>query len=417
MRGSALVLVALVAGCTNPRLVAGSLQKTQASLVRANEIHARACAPRELAQATSNLAFARLEFTQGDVRRASEHLALAQAAAALALEVAGPCGTADRDGDGVADVVDRCPDEVEDLDGDRDGDGCRDIDPDDDEDMDGIANIDDACVDTPEDMDGDADDDGCPETSVDSDGDQVVDTQDRCPAEAEDADGWEDEDGCPDPDNDLDGIPDLLDACPTVKEDVDGWNDDDGCPDPDNDGDGVPDKTDRCPDEPGDRARDGCPLDDADQDGIADANDRCPGQPETRNGYLDTDGCPDIPPTRVRVTTTRIELLEPLSFTSGTADISEGKAALDEVARVLADDPTLRLRIEGHTDSQGDPAANLELSERRAGSVRVYLVRLGVAAERLQAQGFGAQRPIDTNRTEAGRTRNRRVELVLVPVD
>lgn len=412
-----LLVVTLAAGCTNPRMVAAALDKTQATLVDANAIHARECAPRDLAQATSNLVFARLEFTQGDVRRASEHLDAAQVAAAAALASSDPCGTADRDGDSVADVVDRCPDEVEDLDGDFDDDGCRDLDPDDDEDLDGIANIDDDCVDTPEDMDGDADEDGCPETSSDRDGDRVIDLQDRCPDEAEDQDDWEDEDGCPDPDNDLDGIPDLLDDCPTVAEDPDRWDDDDGCPDPDNDGDGLPDKTDRCPDEAGDRTREGCPLDDADQDGIADANDRCPGEAEVVNAYLDTDGCPDVPPERVRVTTTRIELLESLSFASGTADISEGTAALDDVAKVLNDAPRLRLRIQGHTDSEGDDDANLALSKRRAGAVRVHLIRLGVDGGRIEADGFGEQRPVDTNRTPEGRARNRRVEFVLVRVD
>lgn len=409
-----LVLLAFTSACTNPRILAASLKETENTLEQAHAVHARVCAPAELAKAQSNLDFTRLEFMQGDVRRAGEHLDLAKTAAGEALEAATPCGTADEDGDGVADVVDQCPSEKEDLDGDADEDGCRDIDPDDDEDSDGIINIDDACVDEPEDMDGDADEDGCPETSSDGDGDGIIDAVDKCADEPEDVDGWEDEDGCPDPDNDMDGIADILDQCPKVREDADGWDDEDGCPDPDNDGDGLPDGTDRCPDEAGDRAREGCPLLDADEDGIADANDRCPDQAEVQNGYLDTDGCPDTPPTRVKVTRQRIELLEGITFNSGTATIATGRGALDDVAQVMRDAPDLKIRIEGHTDNQGEPGNNLELSERRAKAVRVELVRLGVDASRIEALGFGESRPIDTNRTPAGRARNRRVEVVIV---
>lgn len=415
MRGVLIALAMLAGvGCTNPRIVAAQLDKSEAQLLAAGKMHARLCAPAEFARATSNFEFAKLEFMQGDVRRASEHLDESTRAGVLALEVATPCGSADRDKDSVADVIDRCPDEPEDLDGDNDEDGCRDINPDGDEDKDGIANIDDACIDTPEDMDGDADTDGCPETSRDMDGDQVIDAVDNCPERPEDLDGWEDEDGCPDLDNDRDGIADLLDGCATLREDMDGWDDHDGCPDPDNDGDGVPDTTDDCPNEAGDRFRQGCPLNDADQDGIADANDRCPAAAETVNDYLDTDGCPDSPPTRVAVTRQAIQPLEAITFVSGQATLAQGKGVVDDVARVLKDAPDLNVRIEGHTDSEGDDAANLALSERRANTVRIALIRLGVDENRLEAVGFGEQQPIDTNRTAAGRARNRRVAFIIV---
>ena len=407
------LVIALALGCTNPRLVAASLDKTQATITRANEVHARICAPAEFADATSNLDFARLEFDQGDVRRANEHLSMADVHARVALDKATPCGTADEDMDGVADVVDQCPAEKEDIDGDQDEDGCRDIDPDDDEDMDGIANIDDACVDAAEDMDGDQDEDGCPETSSDSDGDTIIDAVDKCPDAPEDSDGWEDEDGCPDEDNDMDGIADMLDGCPGIREDLDGWDDHDGCPDPDNDADGVPDSTDACPDEAGDRFRSGCPLADADEDGISDANDRCPTTAETVNSYLDGDGCPDEAPTRVRVTRQAIELLEPIGFVSGQAVVSSGVPVLDEIARVMKDAPELTLLVEGHTDNQGDPAANLTLSERRARAIRLKLVQLGIEGDRIEAEGVGDARPIAPNRTPAGRARNRRVEFVI----
>jgi outer membrane protein OmpA-like peptidoglycan-associated protein len=413
MKARSTLALLLACHCVNPRMVQTALDETEATMARAEQVHARRCAPEPTASAASNLEFARLEFRQGDVRRAQEHLNVARTSAVLALEAATPCGTADRDGDKVADIIDRCPDEKEDLDGENDQDGCRDLDPEGDVDLDGIKNIDDGCVDVREDMDGDADDDGCPETSADSDGDTVIDVTDKCPSEAEDNDGWESEDGCPDPDNDGDGVPDLLDACSGVKEDVDGFRDEDGCPDPDNDGDGMPDVTDICPLEPGSRDRAGCPLLDADGDGIADANDRCPAASEVLNAYLDGDGCPDNPPTRVRVTSARIEALEPIVFASGTADITGGSGALSDVAKVLADAPTLKLRIEGHTDNEGEESANVVLSERRAQAIRLALVRLGVDPGRLEAVGFGASRPIDTNRTPAGRARNRRVDLLI----
>ncbi|MFK7929624.1 MAG: OmpA family protein [Myxococcota bacterium] len=409
-----LTLAVVGIGCTNPRIVAASLAKAEQQLKAANDMHARQCAPVELAEATSNYDFAKLEFMQGDVRRASEHLKDATRAGAEALTVATPCGSKDADEDGIADVIDRCPNEKEDLDGDADEDGCRDIRPDGDEDLDNIKNIDDACIDDAEDMDGDADEDGCPETSRDGDGDQIIDAVDKCPDDPEDIDGWEDEDGCPDYDNDGDAITDLLDGCPTLREDIDGWDDTDGCPDLDNDGDGVPDTTDACPDETGDRFRSGCPLDDADQDGISDANDLCADSPETVNDYLDTDGCPDTPPTLVRVTRQAIEPLEPITFVSGKATIASGSGVVDEVARVLKDAPSLSVRIEGHTDSEGEDAANLGLSERRANTVRIALIRLGIDGNRLTAEGFGEQRPVDTNRTAAGRARNRRVSFVII---
>ena len=130
-----------------------------------------------------------------------------------------------------------------------------------DRDGDGIENAKDKCPDEAEDKDGFEDEDGCPD--VDNDKDGIPDTEDACPNVAEDKDGFEDEDGCPDLDNDKDGIPDAKDACPNIAEDKDGFEDEDGCPDLDNDKDGVLDVNDRCPNEPetinGFADEDGCP--------------------------------------------------------------------------------------------------------------------------------------------------------------
>ncbi|NLE88620.1 MAG: hypothetical protein GX607_19760 [Myxococcales bacterium] len=170
-----------------------------------------------------------------------------------------------------------------------------------DRDGDGIPDALDECPNDPEDFDGFEDRDGCPDR--DNDGDGIPDEADRCPNEPEDLDGFEDEDGCPDPDNDGDGIPDDLDACPNEPETVNGYRDDDGCPDTsDRDKDGIPDELDQCPDEPEDtdgfEDEDGCPDPDNDGDGIPDIQDECVDEPETFNGFEDEDGCPDEVPTR-----------------------------------------------------------------------------------------------------------------------
>ncbi len=129
-----------------------------------------------------------------------------------------------------------------------------------DKDGDGILNDDDACPEEAEDMDGFQDEDGCPDPDNDADG--FADADDQCPDEAEDMDGFQDEDGCPDPDNDGDGIIDANDQCPDEAEDIDGFQDEDGCPDPDNDGDGVLDGMDQCPDTPAGVSvnANGCPV-------------------------------------------------------------------------------------------------------------------------------------------------------------
>lgn len=98
-----------------------------------------------------------------------------------------------------------------------------------DRDGDGIPDDQDACPDQPEDYDSYQDFDGCPD--LDNDGDGIPDVVDQCPDQPEDMDGYQDQDGCPDPDNDGDGIPDVRDKCPDQPETVNGFEDSDGCPD------------------------------------------------------------------------------------------------------------------------------------------------------------------------------------------
>jgi outer membrane protein OmpA-like peptidoglycan-associated protein len=282
-----------------------------------------------------------------------------------------------------------------------------------DRDADGIADEHDHCPDEPEDVDTFEDANGCPDPDNDSDG--VLDGADACPMDAEDVDGFEDEDGCPDPDNDQDEVLDASDQCPLEAEDRDGFEDDDGCPDPDNDGDGVPDASDRCPDEAGVASNAGCPEPDRDGDTVIDRRDNCPdvvGTPEN-------EGCPQ--PQQVRIEEGRLEILDVVYFRTNRAEIQERSfALLRNVALVLHAHPEIaQIRIEGHTDSRGRRDRNVRLSQQRAEAVLRFLVDDGgLPAERLIAQGFGPDRPLVPDASNAEQhAQNRRVEFNIVNAD
>jgi OmpA-OmpF porin, OOP family len=340
----------LVAGCGGSTLRGRSL--AIAEVIReARDGGAQLCAPVELALAESHNDFAGVELDEGDYYRAQEELAIAERNAHEALRKS-PRGKCLR--------VAAAPGP-----GDRDGDG--------------IPDDRDECDDTPEDRDGWEDQDGCPEKDNDSDG--LVDKVDECPDQAEDKDDFEDQDGCPDEDNDRDKLADKVDQCPNQAEDGDGNTDDDGCPDCDDDGDGVLE----CPE----------------------AADKCPGEKG-----VPPDGCSKYK--NVVVTDTHIEIKQTIFFETGRATIKPvSHGLLDEVARALQDNPTIRVRIEGHTDSQGKDRYNLKLSSARAKSVRRYLMGRGVAGRRMVSRGYGEKRPIADNRTAEGRAENRRVEFVI----
>lgn len=215
---------------------------------------------------------------------------------------------------------------------------------------------------------------------VDTDGDGVPDEADRCPDSPEDQDGYLDHDGCPDLDNDQDGIGDRVDGCPNQPEDRDGWQDDDGCPELDNDGDGVDDVHDRCPLQPG------SPLE---------------------------QGCPRLKYPGFEVTDRVVRLSEPILFEGNTATIrSVSFPLLDTLVQALREHGRMTLEIQGHTDSPGDDAANMALSQARAEAVLAHLVSRGVDGSRLTARGYGETRPIESNRTSQGRAINRRIELI-----
>lgn len=276
-----------------------------------------------------------------------------------------------------------------------------------DRDGDGLVDQRDGCPTEAEDDDGFQDEDGCPDN--DNDNDRVPDSVDECPLDAEDRDGYEDRDGCPDPDNDGDGLSDLDDRCPNQAEDVDGFEDQNGCPEPDNDMDEIPDVRDRCPNLAGLAAAWGCPDTDRDEDGIVDRLDNCPDEV----GSAANQGCRVRQ--RVVIRETRLEILDKVYFDTNSATIqSRSHRLLDNVAQVVRNHPEIPMvRIEGHTDDQGDDGYNLGLSQRRAEAVVAYLVSGGVDAARLLARGFGETRPIGPNDTAAARGANRRVEFNL----
>lgn len=253
----------------------------------------------------------------------------------------------------------------------------------------------------------------------DSDGDGIEDKKDGAPKQPEDFDFFQDEDGIPDLDNDNDGIPDEMDQGPNLPEDHDGFQDDDGLPDVDNDNDGIEDAEDQCPMQPEDfdgfQDDDGCPDPDNDNDGIPDLQDQCPNQAENFNGFEDDDGCPDEKPETPLDVIGKPLVLTGVTFATGKADLTENaKIVLNTVIEALRDNPDVRVEIRGYTDDTGSAATNLTLSQRRAESVRNFLIFRGVDTARMRAIGFGESNPIDTNSTPEGRARNRRIEFVRV---
>jgi OOP family OmpA-OmpF porin len=119
--------------------------------------------------------------------------------------------------------------------------------------------------------------------------------------------------------------------------------------------------------------------------------------------------------TRVKVDRKRIDILERVFFETGLATIKpESYSLLDEVASVILAANVGRVRVEGHTDDRGADEANMDLSQRRADSVRRYLIEKGVPEAQLIAVGYGETQPIVTNATAAGRAENRRVVFTLL---
>ena len=316
-------------------------------------------------------------------------------------------GCPDRDNDSIIDPKDTCPD----IPGLKHLQGCPD------KDNDSIADKDDECPDFAglrkfkgcPDMDNDSiidSKDDCPEIAgliafngcPDTDGDGIKDSEDECPQAA----GTLVNHGCPDTDSD--GVLDIVDGCI----DVAGPVENNGCPWPDTDADGLLDKDDKCPYLAGPIKNQGCPYQDTDEDGILDEADQCP----TVKGVVENHGCPIIEEAEKEILKTAFDNLE---FNTGNAIIKPGSfASLDDLAALLIKKKEWKLQIAGHTDNVGNDQTNLILSKKRSEAVKAYLVSKGVDATRINAIFFGETQPIATNDTEEGRSKNRRVEMTVV---
>lgn len=228
-------------------------------------------------------------------------------------------------------------------------------------------------------------------------------------------------------DTDRDGVEDARDRCPNTPPGT--VVDANGCGDAD--GDGVADPQDACPDTPAGRQVDsrGCELD-SDGDGVADGSDQCPntvrGAPVDANGCeLDEDGdgvvdrrdeCPGTP-AGVQVDVAGCEIKEAIrlpgvNFETNSDRLLPGaEAVLDRAAATLKKNPSIAVEVAGHTDSDGAADYNESLSERRAKTVRDYLVAAGIDPDRMTVRGYGEESPIADNSTREGKAQNRRVVL------
>jgi len=229
---------------------------------------------------------------------------------------------------------------------------------------------------------------GCP----DIDGDGIPDNEDSCVH----VPGIAKFHGCPDSDGD--GIPDKDDACPYQAGPVSTH----GCPD--RDGDGIPDKDDLCPDKPGLAQFQGCP--DTDGDGVPDNIDQCPTVP----GPADNHGCP-YPP---KVAEDEVKVTTPIMFEVNRTVIHKSSyPVLDEAVKLLNEDKSSYIIVDGYTDITGKPAYNKALSLKRANAVKAQLIKMGISVRRIKIVGHGSKSPAASNDTEEGRMENRRAVMHL----
>ncbi|MFO0568898.1 MAG: OmpA family protein [Polyangiaceae bacterium] len=259
-----------------------------------------------------------------------------------------------------------------------------------------------------------------PKQPSDRDNDGILDSEDACP----DVSGVRTDDpktnGCPPVagpgDRDGDGVLDPDDACvdvPGVKSDDPKKN---GCPAPgDRDGDGIIDEKDACPDVKGvenpDPAKNGCPPPkDTDGDGILDPDDACVDKPGPSDPDPKKNGCP-----KAVIEHGEIKILEQVQFATASDKILPASdSILSAVLKILQDHPEISLvSVEGHTDNRGGKGYNDGLSKRRAASVVRWLTGKGIEKKRLTSAGFGQTKPIDSNDTDEGRQKNRRVEFII----
>ena len=196
----------------------------------------------------------------------------------------------------------------------------------------------------------------------------------------------------------------------------------------DSDSDGVPDDKDYCVNTPGSPMNNGCPFIDSDRDGVVDSADHCP----QIKGDMTNNGCPTAikKPVENKIIETdndtklQLEkknsdlnaLASRIKFESGNYNFTQDTYPyLMDLARILTTEPSsVRFKVIGHTDSSGSYEANRKLSYMRASAVRNYLVDSGILKDRIDIEGLGEAKPIDTNLTKEGRSKNRRVEIKIL---
>jgi len=228
---------------------------------------------------------------------------------------------------------------------------------------------------------------------ADKDGDGFEDKNDLCPNVKGTVNG------CPDADKD--GVADKDDKC----KDVSGVARYNGCPVPDTDKDGINDEEDKCKDVSGVARYNGCPVPDTDKDGVNDEEDKCPNEA----GKTANNGCPDI----------KQEVKQKVEFAAKNISfefasdviLKKSYKSLDEVVKILQENPELKLIIEAHADNRGTPERNMMWSERRAKAVAAFFLLKSIAPNRISYKGYGDTKPIADNATEKGRAKNRRVEM------
>jgi OOP family OmpA-OmpF porin len=278
-----------------------------------------------------------------------------------------------------------------------------------DADGDGVADGKDKCPGTPTGATVDAT--GCP---TDADGDGSFDGIDKCAGTPKGA--TVDGNGCP-KDADADSVYDGIDKCADTPRGA--VVDASGCP-KDADGDGVFDGLDECLNTPTGATVDvkGCPTD-ADGDSVFDGIDRCPDTPADLR--VDAAGCPiEISEKETQLMDTGMIRLQGVNFETGKAVLlPESHAALDEVGTILLKWTQLKIEIGGHTDGTGTAATNQKLSESRAAAVRTYLIQKfpKIVDDQITSKGYGKTRPVAPNTTALNRSKNRRVEFVVLNKD
>jgi len=234
----------------------------------------------------------------------------------------------------------------------------------------------------------------------DSDGDGVNEQKDRCAGTPSGVPV--DANGCPF-DKDKDGVFDYRDRCEKTDRYV--TVDKYGCP-KDSDSDGVYDMEDHCPDTPNEAIVDikGCPMD-SDADGVYDGKDQCP---KTMHGMkVDSKGCPRLEKS--------ITFTLNITFKSNSSEVdSKYFGELKKLASMMKQYPKTNVVIQAHTDNIGSKMANFKLSQKRADSVRHFLIDyFNIDPYRVEAVGFGEEKPIADNNTKAGRKKNRRAVAIL----